>query len=126
MNAKNIESDEEVSTKFFSLYAMNRFLNFVEEKESEVQGAVIIVMSDEFRMLLVNEIIYRTREELEIGKDMLKGMHYSFEEVDIGKIKYILECRYQKYIKSKKMNSKIIFDTLKSTHKTHVNYRICN
>ncbi|KNA28145.1 hypothetical protein QMA77_21120 [Pantoea ananatis] len=78
MNAKIIECNEEVPTKFFSLYAMNRFLNFVEEKESEVQGAVIIVMSDEFRMHLVNEIIYRTREELEIGKDILKGMHYSF------------------------------------------------
>ncbi|WP_210494297.1 hypothetical protein [Pantoea ananatis] len=106
MNAKNIESNEEMSTKFFSLYAMNRFLSFIEEKESEVQGAAIVVMSDEFRMHLVNEIIYRTREELEIGKNMLKGMHYSFKEVDIGKIKYILECMYQEYIKYKKMDSK--------------------
>jgi|GEM_PF-1369029 len=107
MNSKNIESNKEVSTNFFSLYAMNRFLSFIEEKESEVQGAAIIVMSDEFRMHLVNEIIYRTREEIEIGRDMLKGMHYSFEEVDIGKTKCMLECMYQEYIKSKKIDSKI-------------------
>ncbi|SFN62027.1 hypothetical protein SAMN05216516_11216 [Izhakiella capsodis] len=107
MSSKNIESNEEDSTKFFSLYAMNRFLSFIEEKEAEVQGVAIIVMTDEFRMHLVNEIIYRTREEIEIGKDILKGMHYSFEEVDIEKTKYMLECMYQEYIKSKKMNSKI-------------------
>jgi len=107
MNAKNIESNEEASTSFFSLYAVNRFLSFIKKKESEVQGAAIIVMSDEFRMHLVNEIIYRAREELEIGKDMLKDMHYYFEEVDIGKTKYMLECMYQEYIKNKKMDSKL-------------------
>ncbi|MBT0729325.1 hypothetical protein [Rosenbergiella nectarea] len=107
MNTKNVESNEEMSTNFFSLYAMNRFLRFIEEKESEVQGAAIVVMSDEFRMHLVNEIIYRTREEIEISRDMLKGMRYSFKEVDIGKTKYMLECMYQEYIKSKRMGGKI-------------------
>ncbi|MEN7462017.1 hypothetical protein [Pantoea dispersa] len=107
MNYKNIESNEEASTSFFSLYAVNRFLSFIEEKESLVQGGAIIVMSDEFRMHLVNEIIYRTREELEIGKDMLKGIHYSFEEVDIEKTKYMLECMYQEYIKPKEADGRI-------------------
>ncbi|WP_035342955.1 hypothetical protein [Dickeya sp. DW 0440] len=90
MNTTKNESDNEISTKVFSLYAMNRFMSFIEEKENEVQGAAIVFMPEELRMRLVNEIIYRTREELEIGREFLKGTHYVFEEADIEKTRDML------------------------------------
>jgi len=102
MNTTENESNKKMSTKVFSLYAMNRFMRFIEEKENEVQGTVIVVMSEEVRVHLINEIISRTREELEIGREMLREMHYVFEETDTEQTRDMLERFYQNYIHSKK------------------------
>ena len=102
MNTTENEKNKKMSTKVFSLYAMNRFMRFIEEKENEVQGTAIVVMSEEVRVHLINEIINRTREELEIGREMLREMHYVFEEADTEQTRDMLERFYQNYIHSKK------------------------
>jgi len=104
MNSAENENNKKMSTKVFSLYAMNRFMRFIEEKENEVQGEAIVVMSEEVRIRLVNEIIDRTREELETGREMLREMHYVFEEADTEQTRDMLERFYQNYIHSKKQS----------------------
>jgi len=102
MNAAENENNKKMSTKVFSLYAMNRFMRFIEEKENEVQGEAVVVMSEAVRIRLVNEIIDRTREELETGREMLREMHYVFEEADTEQTRDMLERFYRNYMHSKK------------------------
>lgn len=102
MNTTTNESNKKMTTKVFTWYAMDRFIRFIEGKENEVQGPVIVVMSEEVRERFFNDVISRTREELEIGKQALQGMHYVFEEADTDQTRDMLERFYQNYINSKK------------------------
>ena len=102
MNTTTNESNKKLSTKVFTWYAMDRFMRFIEEKENEVEGPVIVVMSEEVKERFFNEVINRTREELEIGRAALQGIHYLFEEADTGQTRDMLERFYQDYLNSKK------------------------